>query len=211
LYTADFIEQSRFLQQPQPTEQWLIDNPHLNIVDACLLTDTNTYLPDDLLVKVDITSMANSLEARSPLLDTPLMEWAARLPAHYKLRGSTSKYILRKALEDGGLVPRANMARPKMGFGVPIGDWFQNAMKTMLCDTLLSERSLSRGYFRPDEVRRLVNDHVNGHKRPRLSIVVAVDAGTVASGIYRWLCARTAAVAAPRFAFVFGLKLLAGL
>jgi asparagine synthase (glutamine-hydrolysing) len=162
LYTAEFIEQSKFGQKPQPTEQWLMDSSDLNIVDACLQTDTYTYLPDDLLVKVDITSMANSLEARSPFLDTPFIEWAAKLPPGLKLKGSTSKYILRKALAESGLVPRENMERPKMGFGVPISHWFQDTMREMLIETVLSERALSRGYFRPDELRRLVNEHLEG-------------------------------------------------
>ena len=84
-----------------------------NTVDACQYSDINAYLPDDLLVKVDITTMANSLEARSPLLDHTLMEWAATLPPNLKLNGSTGKYILRRAIAD--MVPAENMERPKDG------------------------------------------------------------------------------------------------
>ena len=115
LYTRDFCEWSGFGSTKQPTEDWLLRYRNLNVIDACLLTDTNTYLPDDLLVKVDITSMANSLEARSPFLDTPLMEWAASLPPNLKLKGSVSKYILRKALADNNLVPREKHGAPENG------------------------------------------------------------------------------------------------
>lgn len=161
LYTPGFRQKSGF-PAVQPAEKWLLDNPHLNIIDACLLTDTNTYLPDDLLAKVDITSMANSLEARSPFLDTPLMEWAAQLPPQFKLHKSTSKWILRKALSEGGIVPRENMERPKMGFGVPIRHWFHDEMKESLFDTVLSERALARGYFEPNALKRIVDEHLSG-------------------------------------------------
>lgn len=164
LYTREFCELSGFGKTKQPTEEWLLRYRNLNVIDACLLTDTYTYLPDDLLVKVDITSMANSLEVRAPFLDTPLMEWAASLPPHLKLKGKVSKYILRKALADNNLVPRENMERPKMGFGVPIRHWFHDAMKTLLYDTVLSERALERGYFKPDAVRNLVNEHWEGRQ-----------------------------------------------
>ncbi len=164
LYTREFCELSGFGRTKQPTEQWLINHRNLNVIDACLLTDTNTYLPDDLLVKVDITSMANSLEVRAPFLDTPLMEWAATLPPNLKLKGKVSKYILRKALADNNLVPRENMERPKMGFGVPIRHWFHDAMKALLYDTVLSDRAFARGYFKPDAVRNLVNEHWEGRQ-----------------------------------------------
>src|SRR5205807_6727321 len=95
----------------------------LDPVDAAMAVDVQSYLPYDLLVKVDITSMANSLEARSPFLDHEVMEFAARLPVHWKLRGRESKYILRRAFPD--LLPPENINRPKMGFGVPVGQWFR--------------------------------------------------------------------------------------
>jgi asparagine synthase (glutamine-hydrolysing) len=161
LYTRDFARSAGFGRTRHPIEKWMIDNPQLDVVDACLLTDTMTYLPDDLLVKVDITSMANSLEARSPFLDTPLMEWAAKLPPGLKLRGQSLKYLLRKAMGDESLVPIENMNRPKMGFGVPIRHWFRDEMKELLHDCVLSERALSRGYFKPDAVRLLVHEHLN--------------------------------------------------
>ena len=161
LYTKEFAHESGFGVSRHPIEKWLIDSKDLDVVDACLLTDTMTYLTDDLLVKTDITSMANSLEARSPFLDTPLMEWAARLPPEYKLRGKVLKHLLRKALADEKLVPLENMDRPKMGFGVPIRHWFRDAMKDLLFDTVLSDRALARGYFKRDAIKKLVDEHLH--------------------------------------------------
>ena len=104
--------------------------------------------------------MANSLEARSPFLDHHVIEFAASLPADLKLRGRTTKYLLKKVLRQ--LVPAENLGRRKQGFGVPIGHWFRGEMKGFLQETLLSEKHLRRGLFRPEAVRRLVADHVAG-------------------------------------------------
>ncbi|HNX81524.1 MAG TPA: asparagine synthase (glutamine-hydrolyzing), partial [Candidatus Omnitrophota bacterium] len=97
--------------------------PQVPLVDRLLKTDVSNYLPYDLLVKVDIASMANSLEARSPLLDHKLMEFAARLPVQYKLKGTVKKYILKKYLEKS--IPKQNLYRTKMGFAMPVGDWLR--------------------------------------------------------------------------------------
>src|SRR5256714_5373044 len=94
-------------------EQWFAKVNGEGIVDASLLTDTMTYLPNDLLVKMDIASMAVSLEARSPFLDHHLMEFAATLPEHLKLRGTTTKYLLKQVLKK--FVPQENLTRAKMG------------------------------------------------------------------------------------------------
>ncbi len=131
-------------------------------MDATLLADTMTYLPNDLLVKVDIASMAVSLEARSPFLDHHVIEFAASLPENFKLRGLTTKYLLKRVLKR--LLPAENLKRSKMGFGVPIGHWFRGQMQSFLCETLLSEKALSRGLFRPDVVRRLITEHTAGER-----------------------------------------------
>src|SRR5262249_55310145 len=115
-----------------------------------------SYLPFDLLVKVDITSMANSLEARSPFLDHEVMEFAARLPVRMKLKGRESKYLLKRVFSD--LLPKENVSRRKMGFGVPIAKWFRGPLRDLLCDSLLSTR---RGYFQPDAVEALITSHLN--------------------------------------------------
>src|SRR6185295_20218213 len=130
------------------------------IVDAALLTDTMTYLPNDLLVKMDIASMSVSLEARSPFLDHRLMEFAASLPEKLKLRRLTTKYLLKRVLKQ--LVPSENLTRKKMGFGVPIGYWFRGVMQPFLRATLLSDKALSRGLFKPECVRQVIDEHVEG-------------------------------------------------
>ena len=159
LYTQEFRGAVDFPVALHPVETTFCESGNLNIVDSCMLNDTLNYLPDDLLAKVDIASMSNSLEARSPFLDHPLMEWSAQLPPELKVHGRTTKHILRRAISE--LVPAENMERPKMGFGVPVGRWFHGALKPMLHDTVLSTRALERGYFKPDAVRTLVTEHLD--------------------------------------------------
>ncbi|MFH1202734.1 MAG: asparagine synthase (glutamine-hydrolyzing) [Candidatus Omnitrophota bacterium] len=133
---------------------------HLDAVDSSLFVDTSLYLPNDLLVKMDIATMSNSLEARSPFLDHHLMEFAARLPSRMKIRMLTSKYILRKTFKN--LVPNENIKRDKMGFALPIGVWLKGQLRNFVKDTLLSDKSLKRGYFKPEEITKLIDDHISG-------------------------------------------------
>lgn len=99
----------------------------LEPVDAAMAVDVASYLPYDLLVKVDITTMANSLEARSPFLDHEVMEFAARLPVGIKFRDRRLKHLLKRAFAD--LLPPENVNRRKMGFGVPVGQWFRGPLR----------------------------------------------------------------------------------
>ncbi len=122
--------------------------------------DIHTYLPDDLLVKVDVASMAHGLEGRSPFLDHEFMAFAAAIPARQKMRGTRTKSLLKSALEPW--LPREILYRPKMGFGVPIDRWIRGEMKPLVYDTLLSERAVARGLFREDAVRAMLDDHVAG-------------------------------------------------
>jgi len=122
--------------------------------------DVATYLPDDLLVKMDIATMAHSLEARSPILDHVFMEFAASIPSSFKLRGLTKKYIFKRAVRD--LLPAAVIDRPKMGFGVPTDRCFRRELRELAYDTLLDRRCLDRGLFRREIVRRLLDEHVSG-------------------------------------------------
>ncbi len=126
-----------------------------------------SYLPDDLLVKTDRSTMANSLEARSPLLDTALVEYVASLPDAFKLEGRRAKAILRDAFAD--LIPPAIDRRPKTGFGVPLDAWFRGELGGYVRDTLLAPSAASRAYVQPGRVRELVDDHQagranNGHR-----------------------------------------------
>jgi asparagine synthase (glutamine-hydrolysing) len=120
------------------------------------------YLPDDLLVKVDVATMAHSLEARSPFLDHHVMEYAARLPDSLKLRDGQTKYILKKSLR--GILPAQVLERPKMGFGVPVGRWFREDLKEMVHEVLLGERALARGYFRRGSLVDIVSRHMSGRE-----------------------------------------------
>jgi asparagine synthase (glutamine-hydrolysing) len=130
------------------------------LLDTLTRIDLTTYLPGDLLVKADIATMAASLEGRSPFLDYRLVEWAAGLPPTLKLRGQTSKYVLRKAMRDR--LPEQTLVGPKRGFGVPVAGWLRGELRQMLEETVLSDRALARGYLRPDAVRHIVGDHLSG-------------------------------------------------
>ena len=124
--------------------------------------DIQTYLPDDLLVKVDVATMAHGLEARSPFLDHELMEFAATIPAATKMRGMETKAVLKSAMADR--LPPDLLHRPKMGFGVPIERWLRDELREMAYDVLLSKDASGRGLFRPEAVRRLVDDHAAGRR-----------------------------------------------
>ncbi len=160
LYTDDFLRETAADDSARWLAPWFAKANGAGVVDASLLADTMTYLPNDLLVKVDIASMAVSLEARSPFLDHHVIEFAASLPEGLKLRGLTTKYLLKKALKK--LLPAQNLTRGKMGFGVPVGHWFRGEMQGFLRENLLSEQSARRGYFKPEAVRRMVEEHTEG-------------------------------------------------
>jgi asparagine synthase (glutamine-hydrolysing) len=162
LYSNDFRQETSGFQTAALLAPWFARANGAGIVDASLLTDIMTYLPNDLLVKVDIATMAVSLEARSPFLDHHVIEFAASLPERLKLRGLTTKYILKKVLKR--LLPTENLQRRKMGFGVPIGHWFRGQLQPFLRDTLLSEKSLRRGLFKPEAVQQMVELHTRSEK-----------------------------------------------
>jgi asparagine synthase (glutamine-hydrolysing) len=130
------------------------------ILDVMLETDATTYLPDDLIAKIDIATMAHGLEARSPLLDHELMEFAASIPAPLKVRGQHKKWILREALRDW--LPSEILDRPKQGFEVPIDHWFRHELREHVRDVLLDPRSLDRGYFRPAAVQSTLDRQASG-------------------------------------------------
>jgi asparagine synthase (glutamine-hydrolysing) len=129
-------------------------------IDTMLDVDVQTYLPGDLLVKMDIASMAHSLEVRSPLLDHVLMERAAQMPSALKLRRGVRKALLKEAV--GPWLPGSVTERPKMGFGVPIGSWLRNGLRDLPGDVLLDPAAVGRGMFRTSEIRRLIDDHHSG-------------------------------------------------
>jgi asparagine synthase (glutamine-hydrolysing) len=125
-----------------------------------LAANFHSYLHDDLLVKADRMSMANSLEARAPFLDRALIEYVAALPDDYKLHGTTTKAILRQAFDD--LVPEEVKHGPKRGFGVPLDGWFRGELRDYVNDVLLSPSARLRGYVSQPYVRALVDAHASG-------------------------------------------------
>lgn len=131
--------------------------PSRDFITRTTCADVLTYLPCDILTKVDISSMAYGLEARCPFLDTEVAELAARMPIELKQTSAGGKRILIDTFRD--LLPPSIQTRPKMGFGVPLDSWFRGELRPLLHDTLLDSRSLSRGYFKPESVRRLVEEH----------------------------------------------------
>jgi asparagine synthase (glutamine-hydrolysing) len=134
--------------------------PGRDFVTRTTCADVLTYLPCDILTKVDIASMAYALEARSPFMDHRVVELAARMPIELKFQAGRAKKILVETFSD--LLPPAIQKRSKMGFGVPIDHWFRNELTGMLRETLLSERALERGFFRREAVQQLIDDHVSG-------------------------------------------------
>jgi len=158
LYTDDFKRRIGTSDSAVFIKQWFDQSNGSGIVDATMLTDQMTYLPNDLLVKVDIATMANSLEGRSPLLDHKVIEFAASLPENIKLRGTENKSLLKKI--GSRLVPPEVIYRKKMGFGVPIGNWFRGEMKNYLRENLLSEKFARRGIVKAEIVKQLVDEHI---------------------------------------------------
>jgi len=162
LYSDAFREQTDRAFAASFLDTWFKKANGNGPVDTLLLTDLMTYLPNDLLVKVDIATMAVSLEARSPFLDHHVIEFAASLPERLKLRRLTTKYLLKKVLRR--LLPAENLDRRKMGFGVPIGHWFRGKMQPFLREVVLSDKALRRGLFKPEMVKQLVEQHTRSER-----------------------------------------------
>ena len=131
----------------------------LSLLDGLLYADIKTYL-HELLMKQDQMSMATSIESRVPFLDHKLVEFTARMPDTMKLRGGTTKYVLRESMK--GVLPERILSRSKMGFPVPIGSWFRGPYKSVVDEYVLGERAMSRGIFAPEFVRKIVSLHQSG-------------------------------------------------
>jgi asparagine synthase (glutamine-hydrolysing) len=124
--------------------------------------DAETYLPEDVLTKVDRMSMAHSIESRVPLLDNDVIAFASTLPASLKIKNGRRKHVLKEVAAT--LLPADIVNRRKQGFGVPLGTWFRGNLPELFADTLLSPTSLQRGYFQPAFVRRIVDEHITGKR-----------------------------------------------
>lgn len=160
LYTPAFRDQLNNYD----SAEFLLDAyqlcPDRDFITRTTAADVLTYLPCDILTKVDIASMAASLEARSPFLDHHVVELAARMPIELKFEPGVGKKILIETFRD--LLPPSIQTRKKMGFGVPIDHWFRGELRSLVEESLLSPRSLARGYFNPQVIREMIDQHVSG-------------------------------------------------
>lgn len=160
LYTDGFVQQ---LPDEDPFEffesAWNASGER-DLVSKSSMGDLRTYLPCDLMTKVDIASMAHGLECRQPFLDYRLVEFAAALPSKLKFKGGRGKLLLRTAFDR--LLPRQIWTRKKMGFGVPLGSWFQKELRKLTENRLLGDDARCHQFFRPEMLQRLLRQHMNG-------------------------------------------------
>ncbi|HUO64594.1 MAG TPA: asparagine synthase (glutamine-hydrolyzing), partial [Terriglobales bacterium] len=162
LLSDEFRELARSGPDPSVFSRLAAENGAPDYVSTLQQIDMATYLPDDILAKVDRTSMAVSLESRVPLLDHRLMEFVATMPSSFKLRNGGGKYLLKRAMARD--LPEGILTRKKMGFGVPLGEWFRRELRDMTRDVLLGSRARSRGIFRASEVESLLATHDAGRR-----------------------------------------------
>lgn len=134
----------------------------IDALDWLMQHDQSFYLPDCLMVKTDVASMANSLEVRSPFLDHEFLEFAASIPSSLKRNAAGRKVILKSAVKD--LIPAEIVDKPKTGFGLPIAKWFRTDLAPMLKETLLSETFAKRGLFEFSMLKKMIDDHIEGRR-----------------------------------------------
>ncbi len=158
LFKAEAFEQMS--ADPYSAEIAYLRKQSGNWLSSLRYLDIKSYLPLDILTKVDRMSMAHSLEARVPLLDHKLVEFAATIPAELKLKNGSTKYIFKKAMR--GILPDAIIDRPKHGFAVPLGQWFKGRFDSFLHDLLLSDTSKQRGALNPSYVEQLIRQQRGG-------------------------------------------------
>ncbi len=164
LFTPEYLHCAESL--PNPLEQYqhyYDDAPAHDQLSRLLYLDTKTYLTGDILTKVDRMSMATSLEVRVPMLDHEFVEWAASLPIEWKLRRGSRKYILKRLAERLG-IPSELVHRRKQGFQLPLVEWMRKELKEGFLSVLLESRTLQRGYFKPEVVRLLLDEHLRGRR-----------------------------------------------
>jgi asparagine synthase (glutamine-hydrolysing) len=165
LFEKDFLALADRLPDPLQRFQDYYDHTPgaRDDLSRLLYLDTKTYLAGDILTKVDRMSMATSLEVRVPMLDHEFVEWAAALPMEWKFRVSTRKYLLKRLAERLG-IPAKLLHRPKQGFQLPLEQWLRGELKQKFLSILTEPRTLQRGYFRPEAVRGMVDEHVRGRR-----------------------------------------------
>jgi asparagine synthase (glutamine-hydrolysing) len=159
LYSGDFIETlGNDFGRPEQFYANIANRVNSkNPLDKLLYLDSKTYLPSDILVKVDRMSMATSLEARAPLLDQELIEFVQKIPPEFKLKDDQTKYILKKAMH--GILPDEILFRSKQGFGMPINQWINMQLRDRIHEVLTDRKTIERGYFNSHYIRTLLKEH----------------------------------------------------
>jgi len=170
-YTDEFRHSCDQQNSIAAIRRYFSNAQNYNILDKMLYVDTKSWLPDDLLLKADKMTMANSVELRVPFLDHKVLEFAASLPANYKVRGWTTKYLAKRALSSR--IPKEILSRPKTGFPVPYESWMRNGLRSWVQDVLLDGRTTSRGYFKKTAIEGLLNEdaRVGGYSKEIFSLL----------------------------------------
>jgi asparagine synthase (glutamine-hydrolysing) len=163
LYTSDFQKALQTKDQVARMFREYASRVKTNEpLDQLLYIDGKTYLPGDILTKVDRMSMATSLEVRVPLLDHKLIEFVSKVPADLKLAGTETKHLLKRVARD--LIPSEILDRPKQGFGIPLEEWINDQLRDQIRDTLREPRTLQRGYLNPNYVDLILDEHHKGRR-----------------------------------------------
>ena len=175
IYTKDLFHHIDKNISLEPARAFLGNTRGNSVVNRMLYVDTKTSLPDDLLLKADKMTMANSLELRVPFLDHMLLEFAAELPCNFKVKGFTTKYLAKKALKDR--LPREIIERRKLGFPVPTNAWMREDLGSWVSDVLLDGKSINRGYFNKNSLEKLIaeNKHTGGFRTKEIFSLVTLE------------------------------------
>ncbi|MBF0216704.1 MAG: asparagine synthase (glutamine-hydrolyzing) [Candidatus Omnitrophica bacterium] len=164
LYTPDFLRAASGIDTASLMRAAFLASGTRDIVNASLYAEQELTLPNDYLVKVDIASMLNSLEVRSPFLDQAMIEFSSGLPSSLKQRGTTGKIVLKHMIRKYRLLPECVLTRGKMGFAIPVSKWLREGLSGLLSDALLSTESLRRGYFAASKLKEMLSAHMSGKK-----------------------------------------------
>jgi asparagine synthase (glutamine-hydrolysing) len=172
VYTDEMSRHVNKIQSASVARDFITRNSGDGVLERMQYVDIKTWLPDDLLIKADRMTMANSVELRVPFLDHKVLEFAARLPRNQKVRGWGMKYLLKKSLAKR--VPKEILDRRKVGFPNPSVSWLRHDLKDLVSDILLDSKSISRGYFRKQAIEELIerNSDSNPYTAEIFSLVV---------------------------------------
>jgi asparagine synthase (glutamine-hydrolysing) len=172
-YSADFIRSIDKSRSLEPSRRTLAHTDSNDYLVKMLYTDTKTWLPDDLLLKADKITMANSIELRVPLLDHEVLEFAAGLPSHFKVHRLTTKHILKEVFRN--IIPNEIIKRPKTGFPVPYERWLKNELHGYAREVLLDRKTLTRGYFEEKSISRLLEEGMSVPRSKEIFSLIVLE------------------------------------